>query len=101
MGIFMKITKGKWRVRNGLMVEIEEDRERCYGHCAIFDRHRLYYDDEGRCYRDKKLNGDESEDYYRTPESLDNFVNWDLVEEEIEVLKRNSNPILTLDLCTE
>ena len=108
MGFFMKIEIGKRKVKNGRVVEIQEDKE---GYYAIVDnqkddgsrkfKDRLRYDNEGRCYKDEQLGGAIILEASRTPENSKVFANWDLIEEEIKVLKRNSNPILTLDLCTE
>jgi hypothetical protein len=106
----MKITKGKWKTRNRKVVEIEKDKEGYYtiwiwysfSHSRMIED-KFYYDDEGICYRDKRLNADVL-DIKKTSSNSDIFANWDLielVEEEVKVLKRNSNPILTLDLCTE
>ena len=102
----MKITKGKWKARNGKVIEIQLNNEEGYYYdwVDLERKHRLYYDNEGRCYKDKDLKGNSLNDYVRTSTNSSMFANWDLielVEEEIEVLKRNSNPILTLDLCTE
>jgi hypothetical protein len=105
----MKTTKGKWKVRNGKVVEIVHGGE---GYYAIWEwtdinrtiQDKFYYDDDGKCYRDERLNSPNIVDCSKTSVSSDIFANWDLVElieEEVEVVKRNSNPILMIDLCTE
>ncbi len=105
----MEITEGKWRARNNKELDIEFDEE---GYYAIFEwtdidrtiQEKFYYDEEGRCYRDQRLNSPNIGGCSKTPMNSFMFENWDLVElieEEVEVVKRNSNPILTLDLCTE
>jgi hypothetical protein len=101
------IHAGKWKTIGGQVVEVKHDEE---GYYIILDRSgiqdRLYYDEDGRCYRDRKLNPNENIDLTRNSKNSASFLNWDLVElieeeVEVEVVKRNSNPIFMIDLCTE
>ena len=131
----MKIMKGRWKVKNGNVIEMKHDEE---GYYAIVDlnnknvvkinhdedgnyatiglddssgtrQDRMYYDGEGICYRDRRLNylysGEKSQfnDVRRNDGNNFIFDNWNVVEciEEIVPIKVNSNPIFMLNPCTE
>jgi hypothetical protein len=110
----MKTVLGIWKLNNGKEVEIKWDAnmlvyyaivERDYPHAS---QDCLYYNDKGECYRDKRLSPKYNEDISKNESNYNSFKPWDLkeligeeVEEKVEKIKRNSNPILMIDLCTE
>jgi hypothetical protein len=106
----MKTVLGKWRLKNGEVVEIKWD-ENMLVYYAIIEKNCyynsqdcLYYSCEGECYRDRRI--DKRDDVSKNEYNYSSFVHWDLdelIEEKVEekVVKRNSNPIFMLDVCTE
>ena len=113
----MKTVVGKWRLNNGREINVERDVEgNEEGYCGIIESASLldfshlvtdclYYNDKGKCYRDKRL-VDSGLDIIKDSSNENDFASWDLkelIEEKVEIvpLKRNSNPIFMLDVFTE
>ena len=91
----MKIREGKWETKGGNTIEIIRDGGffKVVGiNGGIDDQLEMYYDDRGKMIRNSW--------FVRNVDSAVVFEPWD-IEESIVSLKRNSNPIFMLDLCTE
>ena len=119
----MKIRAGIWRLKNGREVEVKVGGEGYYSlvwNDALDEIHS--YNEAGECYRaivtriDSRVDSffdhvkvghemkrDESERLMEVLRywDLDCFLGYDSEDSQKEVIKRNSNPILSLDLCTE
>lgn len=102
----VKTSKGKWRVKNGEVLEIRADD---FGYYAHWREDIFYYDLEGRMIRD--IRRETNQDICRSSWPEDSvFSNWDLVELVepkviIEVIEskpvRRINNAILLGLCTE
>jgi hypothetical protein len=105
------IKAGRWKVRNGEVIDLclYADSEKYDSYCIVSNKDiylHLYYDKYGKCQNQIKTGQNQIKTGGGVEQRCNNddLESWDLIERvnELEVvIKRNSNPIFMLDLCTE